>query len=79
MGPCAVLTLLTPKKMKVGACMCMDSQAVNKITIYCRFIIPRFEICWIDWEARACFRRLTSGVDTIKSALGREMNGRRLS
>ena len=29
------------------------------------FLYLSLMICWIDWEAHVCFRRLTSKVDTI--------------
>jgi len=42
MGPCVVLTLLTPKKDESWH-ICIDSQEVDKITIHCQFFIPQVD------------------------------------
>jgi len=42
LSPCAILGFLVPRK-EGGMRMCVDSRAVNKITIKYRYPVPRLE------------------------------------
>lgn len=54
--PCAFPTLVTPERMVVGECV--QSQAINKITIKYRFPISRLDEIFDIWYDLNCFQRL---------------------
>jgi len=78
LSPCAVPTLLSPRRMLACACVWIVVQLIRS-PLSTNILSHDLRTCWMSFMALVCSIRWIRGVDITKSALERVMSGKRHS